>query len=242
MKKKLTNVTIWNENMHEKTDEEVKKVYPGGIHECIAGFLRKQDGFSIRTATMDAPDHGLPQSVVDETDVMLWWGHMLHEEVSDAVVHRVCDAVLRGMGFIALHSAHVSKPFRSLMGTSCSLKWREGARERVWRINPAHPIAQGIPEYFELPQEEMYGEFFDIPNPDSVIFLSWFNGGEVFRSGCTFTRGYGKVFYFQPGHETNPTYYNEYVQKIIINAVHWAKPAAKTGELTCPETPPIELI
>ena len=167
---------------------------------------------------------------------------MSHEEVSDEVVKSVCDAVLRGMGFIALHSAHFSKPFRSLMGTSCTLKWRDGAKERIWRINPAHPIAKGIPEYFELPQEEMYGEFFDIPNPESVIFLSWFNGGEVFRSGCTFVRGHGKVFYFQPGHETNPTYHNEYIQRIILNAVRWAKPENRISEIICPETQPLERI
>jgi len=238
----MINVTVWNEFRHEKTDEKARAVYPDGIHGYIAGFLGKQDGIKVRLAALDDPENGLPQSVIDETDVLLWWGHMSHEEVSDDVVKRVCDAVLRGMGFIALHSAHFSKPFRSLMGTSCTLKWRDGAKERLWRINPAHPIAQGIPEYFELPHEEMYGEFFDIPNPESVIFLGWFNGGEVFRSGCTFVRGHGKVFYFQPGHETNPTYHNEYVQRIILNAVRWARPENRISEITAPETQPLEKI
>ena len=238
----MINVTVWNEFRHEKTDERANELYPEGIHGCIAGFLGKQDGISVRLAALDDPEHGLPQSVIDNTDVLLWWGHMSHEEVSDETVKRVCDAVLRGMGFIALHSAHYSKPFRTLMGTSCSLKWRDGAKERIWRVNPAHPVTQGIPEYFELPHEEMYGEYFDIPNPESVIFIGWFNGGEVFRSGCTFVRGYGKVFYFQPGHETNPTYHNEYVQRVIINAVRWAKPENRISEIICPETQPLEKI
>ncbi|MDR2649020.1 MAG: ThuA domain-containing protein [Clostridiales bacterium] len=236
----MINVTIWNEYRHEKAEEKARILYPDGIHGYIAGFLGKQPDINVRLAALDDPENGLPQSVIDETDVMLWWGHMSHEEVLDTVVQRVTDAVWRGMGFIALHSAHFSKPFRALMGTSCSLKWRDGAKERLWRVNPAHPIARGIPEHFELPNEEMYGEFFDIPNPDSVIFLGWFNGGEVFRSGCAFSRGHGKVFYFQPGHETNPTYHNEYIQRIILNAVRWAKPEGKIGEITCPETPPLE--
>ena len=238
----MINVTVWNEFRHEKTDDRAKELYPGGIHGYIARFLGKQEDINVRIAALDDPENGLPQSVIDNTDVLLWWGHMSHDEVSDIVVNRVCDAVLRGMGFIALHSAHFSKPFRSLMGTSCTLKWRDGAKERIWRVNPAHPIARGIPEYFELPQEEMYCEFFDIPNPESVIFLGWFNSGEVFRSGCTFSRGYGKVFYFQPGHETNPTYHNEYVQRVIINAVRWAKPENRLDEITSPETQPLEKI
>ena len=144
------------------------------------------------------------------------------------------------MGLIVLHSGHFSKIFRRLMGTSCSLKWRDGARERLWCANPGHPIAQGLPEHFELDVEEMYGEFFDIPEPLETVFIGWFNGGEVFRSGVTFRRGLGNVFYFQPGHEANPTFHNENIQKVITNAVRWAAPATKKPEIICPCVEPLE--
>lgn len=230
----MINVTIWNEGRHEKTSEEVKAVYPDGIHNFIAGFLKTNEDLNIRTATLDDENNGLPDDVLETTDVLLWWGHMAHHEVPDELVERVCARVMRGMGFIALHSAHFSKPFIKLMGTTCSLKWRDGDRERVWCIKPTHPIAKGIPEYFNIPVEEMYGERFDIPTPDELIFLGWFKGGEVFRSGCCWSRGLGKVFYFQPGHESNHTYHIPEVQKIITNAVYWAAPENVVDEIECP--------
>lgn len=215
------NITVWNEFRHEKESELVQKYYPEGIHEVIAKFL---DG-NVTTATLDMPEHGLTDDVLNNTDVLIWWGHKAHEEVQDEIVEKVYKRVLEGMGFIALHSAHFSKVFKKLMGTGCDLKWREaGEKERIWIVNPAHPIAESLPEYFELEQEEMYGEHFDIPVPDELLFISWFQGGEVFRSGATFTRGNGKIFYFRPGHETYPTYHNEYVQQVIKNAVKWVKP------------------
>ena len=225
-------VTVWNENVHEKKAPKVTELYPGGIHEYIAEFLRS-DGFETRTATLDEEECGLTDEVLAETDVLIWWGHMAHHKVSDEVVKRVQNAVLGGMGLIVLHSGHHSKIFKALMGTTCNLKWRDGARERVWTIKPAHPIANGIPDNFLLEEEEMYGESFDIPNPDDVVFIGWFNGGEVFRSGCTFTRGNGKIFYFQPGHETNPSFRNENVQKIIKNAVKWACPTMEKAAIPC---------
>lgn len=215
------NITVWNEFRHEKESELVQKHYPEGIHEVIAKFL---DG-NVTTATLDMPEHGLTDDMLNNTDVLIWWGHKAHEEVQDEIVEKVYKRVLEGMGFIALHSAHFSKVFKKLMGTGCDLKWREaGEKERIWIVNPAHPIAESLPEYFELEQEEMYGEHFDIPAPDELLFISWFQGGEVFRSGATFTRGNGKIFYFRPGHETYPTYHNEYVQQVIKNAVKWVKP------------------
>ena len=215
------NITVWNEFRHEKESELVQKHYPEGIHEVIAKFL---DG-NVTTATLDMPEHGLTDDVLNNTDVLIWWGHKAHEEVQDEIVEKVYKRVLEGMGFIALHSAHFSKVFKKLMGTGCDLKWREaGEKERIWIVNPAHPIAESLPEYFELEQEEMYGEHFDIPAPDELLFISWFQGGEVFRSGATFTRGNGKIFYFRPGHETYPTYHNECVQQVIKNAVKWVKP------------------
>lgn len=218
-------VTVWNEFRHEQdADHEASTVYPDGIHSVIAGFL-KEAGYDASTATLDEPEHGLTDEVIAATDVFVWWGHMAHHEVSDEVVEKVKARVLAGAGLIVLHSGHFSKIFKSLMGTTCNLKWREaGEKERLWVVNPAHPIVAGLGEYFELPQEEMYGEHFDIPQPDELLLVSWFSGGEVFRSGATFSRGAGKIFYFRPGHETHPTYFDANVQKVIGNAVAWAAP------------------
>lgn len=216
------NVTIWNEYRHEQGDDVVGEIYPQGIHQVIAHFL-EESGCHVRAATLDEPEHGLTDDVLQSTDVLIWWGHIAHEEVSNEVVANVKQHVLDGMGLIVLHSAHFSKIFKALMGTSCDLKWREaGERERLWVVDPSHPITEGIDSYFELEQEEMYGEHFDIPTPDELIFISWFEGGEVFRSGATFKRGRGKIFYFRPGHEEYPTYYNANVQQVIKNAVKWA--------------------
>ncbi len=202
-------VTVWGESRQDRTDDAVQAIYPDGIHGAIAAGLREHDGFEVRTATLDDPDQGLGDAVLAETDVLTWWGHVAHDEVSDATVDRVHARVLDGMGLIVLHSGHFSKIFKRLMGTSCDLKWREDARrERLWVVDPSHPIAEGIGESFVLAEEEMYGEHFDIPPPDELVFVSWFEGGEVFRSGCTYRRGRGRVFYFRPGHETHPTYHD----------------------------------
>ena len=218
-------VTVWNEFRHEKTHEPIRRIYPKGMHHAIASYLKKQPGMKVRTATLDEPEHGLTDDVLKSTDVMLWWGHMAHHEVEDATVDRVQARVLEGMGLIVLHSGHVSKIFRRLMGTGCNLKWREANdKERVWVVAPNHPIASGLGEYFELPAEEMYGEFFDIPAPDELVLVSWFTGGEVFRSGCCFNRGHGRLFYFRPGHETYPTYYDPNVLRVLTNAIHWCAP------------------
>jgi len=215
-------VTVWNEYRHEKESEKVRTVYPEGIHQQIASFIEDAE---VTTATLDDSEHGLTDEVLNQTDVLIWWGHKAHDEVQDEVVNRVHNRVLEGMGLVVLHSGHFSKIFKKLMGTGCDLKWREaGEKERIWTVMPNHPIAEGIGEYFELEQEEMYGEHFDIPAPDELIFVSWFQGGEVFRSGATFKRGNGKIFYFRPGHETYPTYFDENVQRVINNAVKWARP------------------
>lgn len=233
-------VVVWGEYRHEIKNERVAKHYPHGIHEAIAGFLREDDRLEVRTTWLDQPEHGLGGGVLDETDVLLWWGHMAHSEVDDAIAREVQRRVLEGMGFIALHSAHYSKVFKLLMGTTCSLKWREASdKERLWNIAPHHPITQGLGEYFELPHEEMYGEPFGIPEPDELLFISWFTGGEVFRSGACWRRGHGRVFYFRPGHETYPTYHNHDVQRVIHNAVHWAAPTVRIAD-DCPNSPPLE--
>ena len=222
----MIRVTVWNEYVHEREYEGIAKVYPKGIHGCIADFLGVEDDITVTCATLDMENQGISEELLKNTDVLIWWGHTAHDKVPDKLVKKIHKRVISGMGLIVLHSGHHSKIFCSLMGSSCNLCWREGDRERIWTVNPAHPIAQGIPASFDIPVEEMYGERFDIPEPDQLVFLGWFAGGEVFRSGCCWQRGLGNIFYFQPGHESNPTFHNENVQRIIINAVRWAAPRA----------------
>ena len=216
-------VTVWNEFRQERSDEAVRAIYPDGIHAAIAAGLRDEDGIEVRTATLDEPEQGLPADVLAETDDLTWWGHQAHDDVRDETVERVHARVLDGMGLIVLHSGHFSRIFKRLMGTTCDLKWREaGERERIWVVDPGHPIAAGLGESFVIEHEEMYGEHFDIPAPDRLVLVSWFQGGEVFRSGCCYQRGRGRIFYFRPGHETHPTYHHPQVRRVIANAARWA--------------------
>lgn len=244
------SVIVWNEYQHEKTNALVAANYPEGLHHTIASALRTTPGLpahdslplDVSTATLEQAEHGLSEARLAGCDVLLWWGHQAHDQVSDAVVERVQRRVLEGMGLIVLHSAHYSKIFRRLMGTHCSLKWREAhEKERLWVVEPAHRIAAGLGEYFELPNEEMYGERFDIPQPDSTVLISWFEGGEVFRSGCCWERGHGRIFYFRPGHEVYPTYHDANVQRVLSNAVQWAAPRVRLAD-QCPSTAPLEPI
>jgi trehalose utilization protein len=233
-------VTVWGEFRHERANPRVAAIYPRGMHQTIAEFLREEAGAKVRTATLDEPEHGLTAPVLAATEVLVWWGHMAHGEVADEVAARVKERVLEGMGLIVLHSAHYSKVFKALMGTTCSLKWREASdKERLWVVTPAHPIAAGLGEYFEIPTEEMYGEPFGIPTPDELVFISWFTGGEVFRSGACWQRGHGRVFYFRPGHETYPTYHQAEVQQVLRNAVRWARPTVNLPDI-CPNSPALE--
>lgn len=232
------HVTVWGENVHEKKHLEVAKIYPSGMHETIAEALREVPGLEVHTATLDQPEHGLTEALLDQTDVLFWWGHCAHGEVEDKIVDRVQARVLQGMGLVVLHSGHYSKIFKRLMGTTCSLTWREaGERERIWVCNPGHPLAQGLDRSFEIPNEEMYGEPFAIPAPEEIIFLSWFEGGEAFRSGCTWKRGNGKIFYFRPGHETYPTYHQKEVRQVLQNAATWARPEGTRWVDGCPNVP-----
>jgi len=217
------NVLVWGENVHEQSNATVRDIYPDGMHAAIANALNTHGHINAGTATLQDKDHGLTESRLAETDVLLWWGHAAHDQVDDAIVARVQQRVWEGMGLIALHSAHFSKIFTCLMGTPCSLTWREaGEKERLWVINRSHPITQGLDPYIELPNAEMYGEPFTVPEPMETLFISWFEGGEVFRSGMTWQRGAGRIFYFRPGHETYPIYHNPVVQRILCNAVGWA--------------------
>lgn len=232
-------VTVWNEYRHEKSDPAVAAIYPKGIHGAIAAALSVEPEMTVRTATLDDPAHGLTDDALASTDVLTWWGHMAHDQVRDEVAEKVQKRVHEGMGLIVLHSGHMSKPFVRLMGTSCLLRWREaGEKERLWVVEPGHPIVDGLGPYFEIPHEEMYGERFDVPAPESTVFISWFVGGNVFRSGCCFTRGKGRIFYFRPGHETFPTYHQSEVQLVIRNAVRWAAPGSgPVMKLGDPEQP-----
>ncbi|MFI6324986.1 ThuA domain-containing protein [Nonomuraea sp. NPDC050556] len=223
----VVNVTVWGENVHERREPDVRERYPDGMHGTIAAGLERVlgDRVKVGTATLEAPSHGLTAEVLAATDVLTWWGHLAHEDVDDAVVRRVQERVLAGMGLVVLHSGHYSKIFRALMGTTCTVNWRDdGERELVWAVEPGHPIAAGVPVPLVIEQQETYGEPFGIPAPDELVFVSSFSGGDVFRSGCCYRRGLGKVFYFSPGDQSYPVYHHPDVQQVLANAVLWAAP------------------
>lgn len=230
----MIRVLIYNEYVHEREDEKIRQIYPQGIHQALKAQL-EDDEISVRTVTLDELPDGLSEEALNETDVLIWWGHIRHGAVPDEAAQRVQQAVLKGMGAIFLHSGHHSKPFRLLMGTSCNLTWREdGDSETLWVIDPAHPIAQGLGRFIRLEHEEAYGEPFGIPEPDELVFIGTYEGGEVFRSGCCYRRENGRVFYFQPGHESYRSYYHPDVIRVLKNAIRWAKPAYRVPQLVCP--------
>ena len=230
---KTINVTIWNEFRHEKTRVQAKELYPDGIHSFIKAFLSDCEDMNITLAALDDPDQGLPDEVLESTDVLLWWGHRYHNEVSDELTRKIQERVYLGkMGFIALHSAHLAKPFRAIIGTSGNLSWGRTQKEIVWNMMPAHEIAAEIPDHFVIDSEELYSEPFYIPQPDALVFGGWFEDGHIMRSGACFYRGVGKVFYFQPGHETCRAFYHPCVQQIIKNAIRWANPIVTGYEVT----------
>lgn len=232
----MLKVTIWNEYVQDKIDERIREAHNGGtIHDTLKGIMEECDDIRVQhVVTQDMPECGLTEEVLEDTDVLLWWAHVAHDQVPYAIAMRVREHVQRGMGIIFLHSAHLCRPMQLLLGSSCTLRWREGDKELIWCCNPAHPIAKGVQQGIYLEREEMYGEFFDIPEPDELVFISAFGGGEVFRSGCVWNRGYGKVFYFQPGHETNRSYFHPEVRKIIQNAVRYlARPELRRERMEC---------
>jgi len=229
-------VTVWNENIHERREESVRRIYPDGMHAPIVEGLRRElsERVTVRVATLEEPEHGLTDEVLAETDVLTWWGHAAHEKVADDVVDRVQARVLDGMGILILHSSHYSKIFKRLMGTTCAIRWRQdrgGEREVIWTVNPGHPIAAGVPHPIVIEHQEMYGEYFDVPPPDELVFVSSFAGGEVFRSGMCYTRGAGRLFYFGPGDQEFPVYHQPEVQRVIANAVVWCAGAARGNDL-----------
>ncbi|HEY0034968.1 MAG TPA: ThuA domain-containing protein [Devosia sp.] len=232
---------IWGENVHEQKNKIVADNYPEGMHNSIAKLLQSDSNIVTKTTTLQEPENGCTVEALAETDVLVWWGHAAHGQVEDEIVERIAKRVWEGMGLIVLHSGHFSKIFKRLMGSPCGLTWREaGERERLWVTSPGHPIAQGLPPYFELEMEEMYGEPFSVPEPLETVFVSWFQGGEVFRSGLTYRRGAGNIFYFRPGHETYPTYHNDTVGLVLRNAVNWAYNANSFPQMLKAPNVPVE--
>lgn len=233
--------TVWGENVHEHKNKAVAEAYPNGMHAQIAKVLGEDKNIEASTATLQEAEHGLSEEKLDKTDVLLWWGHAAHKLVEDEVVERVVKRVWEGMGLVVLHSGHHAKVFTRLLGAPANLHWREaGERERIWVVNPGHPIARGLPPFFELENEEMYGEPFTVPEPLETVFLSWFQGGEVFRSGLTYRRGAGNIFYFRPGHETYRTYYDKHVGLVLRNAVNWAYNPERHAELLKAPNRPVD--
>ncbi|MEU8148122.1 ThuA domain-containing protein [Nonomuraea sp. NPDC048901] len=221
------NVTVWNEFYEERTYPSVSSVYPDGLHVVLGQALAEHLGpeAHVRVALQEEPEHGLTQAVLDETDVLLWWGHLKHDEVSDEVVERVRRRVLGGMGLLILHSAIESKVAQALLGTSCKIaSWRHDDSELLWTILPGHDIVRGVPNPVVIPKGEMYGEPMDIPEPDELVFISSYEGGEVLRSGCAWQRGKGRIFFFAPGHEESPIYFQPEIRRVLANAVQWATP------------------
>ncbi len=225
---KKIRVTIWNEFVHERQEGEwgdkIREFYPHGIHNTLKENLAAED-LEIRAVSLQDPDQGLPDDLLQNTDVLFWWGHCAHGQVADELVAKIQRRVLEGMGLVVLHSGHESKIFQRMMGTRCNLRWREiGESERLWVVDPAHPIVRDVPMTFSLPHTEMYGEPFGIPQDGHIVLMSWYQGGNVFRSGVAFQRGAGRIFYFSPGHESIPIYHDQNILKVLANATRWAAP------------------
>ncbi len=243
----MTNVLVWYEGRPlPYAEEREKAVYPDGIHGALGVLFSRQEDMRVRTATLQHPAQGLSDEALAWADVLVYFSHKYWREVEDARVDAIQKRVLEGMGLVLLHSSHASKIFSRMMGTRTQcLRWREGRTteagraagakapendgewQRVWLVAPYHPIAAGLErECFVIPRDETYGEYFEIPAPEELVFLTTSEGGEVLRSGCCWRRGAGKIFYFASGHETFPVYYQLEVQRVLVNAVRWAAPAA----------------
>jgi trehalose utilization protein len=219
-------ITVWNEYYQEPKDPRVSAVYPDGIHRVLAEGFEAQFGSEaeVRTAVLADPEHGLTERVLAETDVLVWWAHLKHGEVSDEIVERIRLRVLGGMGLLILHSAIESKIAQALLGTTCRMSWwRHGGRELTWTVEPGHQIAQGVPNPLVIPDGEMYGEPLHVPTPDDLVFITAYEGGEVLRSGCGWKRGRGRIFFLATGHEEYPIYYRDDVRLVLANAARWAK-------------------
>lgn len=228
------NITIFNEYHPNEHTGKAEKNYPGGIHIALKSIFESQE-YDVVTATQEQACNGLTDEILDNTDVLLWWSKNWDNELLNSVADKVVSRIREGMGAVFLHSAKNSKPFLRLTGTTSAtapVSWKEpGESERLFVVSPAHPIAEGIPSGYVIPNEEPYCEYFDIPKPDDIVFLGGFGNGMCIRAGVTFTRGAGKIFFFQPGHDSFPVYNDKVIRRIILNAVNWAKPVAKPAPI-----------
>jgi len=204
---------------------EPKDVYPKGIHGDIAEYLNASGNVEAKVVQLSDPDQGVSQAMLDWADVLLWWGHQKHRDVTDETVQRIVKSVKEGgMGYFAMHSAHYSRGLIAILGTPCGLgSVGDGGAESISVVMPDHPIAKGVSD-FVVPRTEYFGEPFGVPEPEAVVFKSTFEKGDNiwFRSGCCWTVGKGRVFYFRPGHETYPIMRQPEVQKVIYNATLWS--------------------
>lgn len=217
-------VVVWSEGTAPK------EVYPNDINGAIAEGLKELKGWEVVVANLSDPNQGLPDELLNRADVLIWWGHQRHDQVKDPLVSKIVKRVKEdGMGFISLHSSHFAKPNKALMGTACS--WGayvgDSTTLKVTVKDPGHPIAKGVKE-FTIVHNERYSDPYAVPTPQSVVFegIATLKDGKVDPSqqGFTWQIGKGKMFYFQPGHETNPVFYDANVGRIMINAVQWAAP------------------
>jgi trehalose utilization protein len=213
-----TRVHVWCEGTAPKA------VYPDDVDGALAAELQKRPGLAVSRGRLSDAESGLPDAVLDATDVLIWWGRLRHDDVPEARARAVVDRVKAGqIGFVALHASHASKPFRGLMGTPCEPgAWRDDGRpEHVAIKAPAHPIARGVTP-FTIPKTASYLEPFAVPEPETVVLVSSWEPGETFRSGLTWTIGRGRVVYFRPGHDAFPVLFHPAVRQVIANAAVWA--------------------
>jgi len=276
-------VVVWDEQQPAQ-----KQAYSSFLGNSVAEHLGAQPGISVRSVNINDPGQGLAGGVLDDCQVLIWWGHVRHAEISAETGRSIVERIKDGkLSLVALHSAHWSTPFVEAMNERTRLdvvgkfhsegnerleitfvspaqrymvpkadarvtpyvSWRkfpdglakatvhlplccfpayrgDGKPSRVTLLKPDHPIAQGIPKEFEIPQTEMYDEPFHVPQPDEVILEERWAAGEWFRSGAVWKLGKGRVFYFRPGHETYPIYKQPIPLKIMTNSVRWLASAA----------------
>jgi trehalose utilization protein len=234
------NVLVWD----EQQDVQVKSgAYKNFLGNAVAEFLSKTDGLQVVSANINEPDQGLADDRIAAADVVVWWGHVRHKDVNDSKVESIVAKVKAGKaGFVALHSAHYSKPFKNLMGTNCGFKKvdankNEGFVQHLRVVSPMHPIAKGVKD-FDIPKTEIYGEPFEVPMPDAIVLYGHWDTGDSFPDVCCWTVGGkgvssaaakaanpgGRVVYFRPGHETFPIFHQPEVQRVVTNCVLWAAP------------------
>jgi trehalose utilization protein len=245
---KRRTILVWSEGTAPK------EVFPNDINGAVAAGLAKLRGYTVKTASITDPEQGVSQAALDETDVLIWWGHQRHGQVSDEAVQRIVARVKDGgMGIIFLHSAHFAKPLKAVLGSSgaWSAYVNDRSTHRITVADTKHPIARGVRD-FVIPKEERYEEPFIVPEPEAVVFDGYYESTKTnARQGLCWTIGKGRVFYFRPGHEEFPIFFMPEVRRILRNAALWCArdeagiwedndPAAPAARAT--NEPPLALI